>query len=79
MSEVWKSSAEVLASSLDYEATLATVARLAVPQFADWSAVDLLARRQRIAAPKWFRGYRRALARSPLTPRDVAPARNDRT
>ena len=32
----------VLASSLDYEATLATVARLAVPHFADWCAVDIL-------------------------------------
>ena len=29
-----------LASSLDYETTLATVARLAVPGFADWAAVD---------------------------------------
>ncbi|WP_270886119.1 GAF domain-containing SpoIIE family protein phosphatase [Pedococcus sp. 5OH_020] len=31
-----------LASSLDYEATLAQVARLAVPTFADWSAIDLV-------------------------------------
>ena len=31
----------VLVSSLDYEATLRTVARLAVPQLADWCAVDL--------------------------------------
>jgi PAS domain S-box-containing protein len=31
----------VLASSLDYEATLATVTRLAVPQLADWCAIDL--------------------------------------
>jgi PAS domain S-box-containing protein len=36
-----RASAE-LASSLDYEATLATVARLAVPEMADWCAVDLL-------------------------------------
>jgi hypothetical protein len=42
----------------------------------DWiAAVDLLARRHRIATPNWFRSYRRALARSPLTPRDVAPTR----
>jgi len=34
---------EVLASSLDYEETLARVARLAVPALADWCAVDLLA------------------------------------
>lgn len=33
---------EVLASSLDYEQTLKSVARLAVPYFADWCAVDLL-------------------------------------
>ncbi len=31
----------VLASSLDYETTLASVARLAVPGIADWCAVDL--------------------------------------
>ncbi len=31
----------VLASSLDYEATLASVARLAVPRIADWCAIDL--------------------------------------
>jgi signal transduction histidine kinase len=32
----------VLAESLDYEATLKTVARLAVPAIADWCVVDLL-------------------------------------
>jgi PAS domain S-box-containing protein len=32
----------VLASSLDYQATLAAVADLAVPRVADWCAVDLL-------------------------------------
>ena len=32
----------VLASSLDYEETLATVARLAVPRLADWCAVDMV-------------------------------------
>ena len=32
----------VLASSLNYEETLATVAKLAVPQVADWCAVDLV-------------------------------------
>ena len=31
-----------LAKSLDYEATLAKVARLAVPVFADWCAIDLV-------------------------------------
>jgi PAS domain S-box-containing protein len=33
---------EVLASSLDYEETLANVAALAVPQFADWCSIDLV-------------------------------------
>ncbi len=33
---------DVLASSLDYRTTLASVARLAVPTLADWSAVDVL-------------------------------------
>jgi serine phosphatase RsbU (regulator of sigma subunit) len=31
-----------LASSLDYEATLRSVAQLAVPNFADWCAIDLV-------------------------------------
>jgi signal transduction histidine kinase/putative methionine-R-sulfoxide reductase with GAF domain len=33
---------EILASSLDYEATLASIARLAVPGIADWCSVDVL-------------------------------------
>jgi PAS domain S-box-containing protein len=33
----------VLASSLDYETTLANVAQLIVPRFADWCAVDVVA------------------------------------
>ncbi|HET7127585.1 MAG TPA: ATP-binding protein [Gaiellaceae bacterium] len=33
---------ELLASSLDYRQTLAQVAQLAVPQLADWCAVDML-------------------------------------
>lgn len=33
-----------LASDLNYEATLSTVARLAVPQFADWCAIDIVER-----------------------------------
>ncbi len=32
----------ILASSLDYETTLASVARLAVPTLADWCAIDLV-------------------------------------
>jgi PAS domain S-box-containing protein len=35
----------VLASSLDVEATLGRIARLAVPHFADWCAVDLVGER----------------------------------
>jgi signal transduction histidine kinase/PAS domain-containing protein len=35
----------ILASSLDHEATLASVARLVVPRLADWCAVDLLGER----------------------------------
>ena len=31
-----------LSASLDYEHTLATVARLAVPAMADWCAVDIV-------------------------------------
>jgi PAS domain S-box-containing protein len=34
---------EVLSSSLDYRATLSSVARLAVPTLADWCAVDIIA------------------------------------
>jgi PAS domain S-box-containing protein len=34
---------EVLASSLEYERTLSNVASLAVPAFADWCAIDMLA------------------------------------
>jgi PAS domain S-box-containing protein len=33
---------EALVSSLDYQTTLANVARLAVPAFADWCAVDII-------------------------------------
>jgi len=32
----------ILASSLDYQTTLSTVARLAVPRLADWCAIDLV-------------------------------------
>src|SRR4029453_6768515 len=33
---------ELLASSLEYERTLSNVAALAVPQFADWCAIDMV-------------------------------------
>lgn len=42
MSYLARASAE-LASSLDYERTLQTIARLAVPEMADWAAVDIVA------------------------------------
>jgi PAS domain S-box-containing protein len=45
MEEAWRFLAEasaVLGSSLGYESTLAAVARLSVPQLADWCAVDVL-------------------------------------
>ena len=38
----------VLASSMDYGETLQRVARLAVPQIADWCAVDLVNERGKI-------------------------------
>ncbi len=38
----------VLSSSLDYETTLASVANLAVPDLADWCAVDILDEKQGI-------------------------------
>jgi PAS domain S-box-containing protein len=39
---------ELLASSLDYEATLARVARLAVPELADWCVVDVLDKEENV-------------------------------
>ena len=38
----------VLASSMDYAETLQRIARLAVPQIADWCAVDVLGERGEI-------------------------------
>jgi PAS domain S-box-containing protein len=40
--------ATVLGASLDYQQTLRAVARLAVPAFADWCAVDILGERGRL-------------------------------
>jgi PAS domain S-box-containing protein len=39
---------EQLASSLDYETTIASIAQLAVPDFADWCVVDVLGRDRHI-------------------------------
>jgi PAS domain S-box-containing protein len=52
-----------LASSLDYEATLANVARLAVPELADWCAVQVLQD-----------GQLRTLAAAHVNPEKVAAA-----
>jgi Osmosensitive K+ channel histidine kinase len=49
---------EVLASSLDYRATLSAAARLAVPRLADWCAVDVVdadGRLHRLRLPMWTR------------------------
>jgi len=52
-----------------------SVAAAAVDAERDWFvAVDLLAQRQHVPLPTWFRGARRALARAPLTTRDVSPS-----
>ncbi|HLL73915.1 MAG TPA: PAS domain S-box protein [Pyrinomonadaceae bacterium] len=39
---------EVLVSSLDYEATLARLARLVVPRLADWCSIDMLTEERQI-------------------------------
>src|SRR5581483_5058743 len=33
---------KILSSSLDYQTTLNTIAKLAVPQIADWCAIDII-------------------------------------
>jgi PAS domain S-box-containing protein len=40
--EFLSEASKVLASSLDYQTTLAAVARLSVPELADWCAIDVL-------------------------------------
>lgn len=39
---------EILAGSLDYETTLATLARLVVPEIADWCVIDMIGENQSI-------------------------------
>jgi len=39
---------EILAASLDYETTLATLARLVLPEIADWCVVDMICENQSI-------------------------------
>jgi signal transduction histidine kinase len=71
----------VLSASLDYHATLATLAQLAVPELADWCVIDVReedGRMARIAAAHADpdRGPLLALLREefPLRPNDGAPA-----
>ncbi|HEV3045810.1 MAG TPA: SpoIIE family protein phosphatase [Solirubrobacteraceae bacterium] len=52
----------VLASSLDYEHTLQRIARLAVPQLADWCAVDVLEDGERIRRVAVHHGDPRRIA-----------------
>jgi signal transduction histidine kinase len=66
----------ILASSLDYETTLSSVASLAVPYFADWCEVDLLdaeggMHRLEVthADPEKQRWGREMIRRYPLNPR----------
>ena len=70
----------VLADSLDYEATLATIAKLAVPSVADWCGVDLATDRpleaQRVAV-EHIDPAKVALAQE-LADRYPAEPRNDR-
>jgi PAS domain S-box-containing protein len=47
--ELLADASALLASSLDYETTLKSVARLAVPALADWCAVDMLGEDGRVA------------------------------
>ncbi|MEO8349536.1 MAG: PAS domain S-box protein, partial [Acidobacteriota bacterium] len=68
----------VLASSLDYRATLATVARLAVPGMADWCVVDVVdgeGNLQRLAAAHadpekvaWVQELRKRYPEDPSSP-----------
>lgn len=71
----------VLASSLDYEATLASVARMAVPNLADWCTVDVVEdegsiRRLAVTHPdpskvEWAHELQRRYPDDPEAPRGV--------
>ena len=73
----------VLASSMDYDETLAQIARLAVPQIADWCAVDVARPRTARssawpstmptrAGSRWRRGWIAATRPAPDEPVGVA-------
>jgi signal transduction histidine kinase len=79
-SEFLAEASSVLASSLDYETTLATVARLSVPRLADWCAIDIAiaeGRFRRIAVahsdPSRVKLARELTDRYPPRPDDVIP------
>jgi signal transduction histidine kinase len=70
---------KLLAASLDYATTLASVARLAVPHFADWCAVDLIGPDQSLervavahADPARVEMAKRLQHRYPVRPDDLA-------
>lgn len=69
----------VLSSSMDYEETLQRVARLAVPQIADWCSIDLVDEHGNIrnvavhhSDPRMVELAQSALARYPRAPGDPA-------
>jgi PAS domain S-box-containing protein len=74
---------KVLSSTLDYQETLANVARLVVPQLADWFAVDLVDAQGRFELleiahkdPAQVRWARRLRERYPIDPDTPAGAPN---
>ncbi|HLW95723.1 MAG TPA: SpoIIE family protein phosphatase, partial [Solirubrobacteraceae bacterium] len=69
----------VLASSLDYDRTLEQVARLAVPQLADWCAVSVLDEANRIRRVTVHSAGRGRTAMTPDLDRIVPPQLNDST
>ncbi len=67
----------VLASSMDYAETLRQVARLAVPQIADWCAVDVLAESGEIERVAVHHGDPAGLALAEQLDSDYRPAPED--
>jgi PAS domain S-box-containing protein len=69
----------VLASSLDYEETLQRIARLAVPQLADWCAVDVLGEHGEIERVAVHHGDPSMLAVAEQLDREYRPALHEPT
>jgi PAS domain S-box-containing protein len=67
----------VLASSLDYSATLQQIARLAVPALADWCAVDVLAEDGRLERVAVHHSDPAKLARAQALKRSQLPSLED--